>query len=101
MSEGTPKTANEDPGAGNVKSKTWVDFGLLGAGIAVCIAMGYTVPESGVQFQLVTAGICAIVAGFLTNELIPVVSEWTLKKGLFGRDLGKKHAPEPFKSRHV
>lgn len=42
------------------------------------------------------------LAGFiLTNALIPTVGSYTMKAGLFGKDLGKKGSPNEDKKMYV
>lgn len=46
--------------------------------------------DSSIRIQLFYSTLEGVGAFILTNSLIPVFSEYTLKKGLSGKDLGKK-----------
>jgi len=79
----------------------YIDYGIIFVGIGACTWLGVDVDGDAVRSQLLVALICGIIAGLMTYTLIPIVAEWTEKKGLFGRDLGKKFGPKYYAERHV
>lgn len=64
-----------------------------GAALALLPSVAVVLRMEDAQLQLAIAGRAAVgVAGFLvTYWLIPVVSQYTLRKGLSGKDLGKRY----------
>jgi UDP-N-acetylglucosamine--dolichyl-phosphate N-acetylglucosaminephosphotransferase len=55
-----------------------------------CAAIGFTISNFAVN-QMMIASFAISLGGFsLVNCLVPIVAEYTLKKGLTGKDMGKK-----------
>lgn len=48
------------------------------------------VQESALRSKIVTSGGISVLGFVLTSYLIQVVAEYTLRKGLSGKDMGKK-----------
>lgn len=50
--------------------------------------VGHAFP--GLRVPIMLIGIVSVLGGLLTNRLIPIMMQYTLRRGLKGRDLGKK-----------
>jgi hypothetical protein len=70
----------------------WVYLGLL---LAPSLTLLLNLPDANTKtIVLKSLGLSLVLGYALTNYLVPIISEFTLKKGLSGRDLGKKGTPK-------
>jgi UDP-N-acetylglucosamine--dolichyl-phosphate N-acetylglucosaminephosphotransferase len=67
-----------------------MDYLLALIPLVPCSIAAYAVTDETTRNAIITSTIISAGAFYLTNSLIPVVSEYTLKRGLSGKDMGKK-----------
>ena len=72
-----------------------VDWVYLGVLLAPSLTLLLCLPDANTKtIVLKSLGLSLVLGYALTDYLVPIISEFTLKKGLSGRDLGKKGTPK-------
>lgn len=70
-----------------------MDYILAAIPLLPSLACVYSLLGSEISTPILYSCLVAIIAFFATSSLIPVFSEYTLRRGLAGKDLGKKGTP--------
>jgi hypothetical protein len=68
----------------------FLNFSFAMSPLIPSLLMFYTLHDSLVNEFMLKAVMIGIIGYFTTSSLIPVVSEYTKKAGMSGKDLGKK-----------
>lgn len=91
-----PASADDMPVAEVRPLMRWPEAAVLAAVCAPALYIASTIPSPEVRAGLAAAGLAGVAALAATVAAVPAASAYLLRRGLWGRDLGKKGSPASF-----